>query len=221
MRKVVYTAITGNYDVLKTPSIVTKDWDYVCFTDNPNLKSDIWKIRIVEKESDPIRLARRIKIRYFDWIKDYPLSIWLDGSIQINCNLDAFIYDCLISESMDVECAILKHPDRSSIREEARICTKSRICPAAVTKKQVAIYEKDGYQFDNGLVATGLIVRKHTSRIKEFCSKWHEEIVEYSSRDQLSFNYILSKNPIKCHILPFDVILSKNKFLLKRHNGRK
>ena len=34
-KKVVYTAITGNYDELITPEYINKDWDYICFTDNP------------------------------------------------------------------------------------------------------------------------------------------------------------------------------------------
>ena len=62
-KMVVYTAITGNYDELVTPSVINPKFDYVCFTDNPNLKSNCWDIRLMEEsELDGIRKARRYKI---------------------------------------------------------------------------------------------------------------------------------------------------------------
>lgn len=36
---VIYTAFTGNYDNLKEPEYIDENCDYVCFTDNPNIKS--------------------------------------------------------------------------------------------------------------------------------------------------------------------------------------
>ncbi len=41
---VVYTAIFGNYDALKIIPQQSVNADYVCFTDNPNLKSDQFEI---------------------------------------------------------------------------------------------------------------------------------------------------------------------------------
>jgi len=41
MRKVIYTAITNNYDILKDPIAVSDDFDYICVSDNPNLKTNI------------------------------------------------------------------------------------------------------------------------------------------------------------------------------------
>lgn len=32
-RKVCYTVITGNYDILKQPRVLTPGWEYICFTD--------------------------------------------------------------------------------------------------------------------------------------------------------------------------------------------
>ena len=51
-KKVVYTAITGYYDGLITPEYINKDWDYICFTDNPDLTSDFWQIRKMEELDD-------------------------------------------------------------------------------------------------------------------------------------------------------------------------
>ena len=46
---VVYTAITGSYDDIITPQVVENDFDYICFTDNPDLKSEFWDIRYMEE----------------------------------------------------------------------------------------------------------------------------------------------------------------------------
>ena len=45
-RKVLYTFIFGDYDDLKTPSVSTEGGDYVCFTDNPRLRSEFWDVRL-------------------------------------------------------------------------------------------------------------------------------------------------------------------------------
>ena len=41
----VYTCITGNYDNLLEISEKSDKIDYICFTDNKNLKSASWKIK--------------------------------------------------------------------------------------------------------------------------------------------------------------------------------
>lgn len=45
---VVYTTIFGDYDDLIEPGKKYKNCDFVCFTDNENLKLDIWKIKVVK-----------------------------------------------------------------------------------------------------------------------------------------------------------------------------
>ena len=40
MKKIViYTALFGNYDVLSSPINLSKDFDYICFTDKPKKNS--------------------------------------------------------------------------------------------------------------------------------------------------------------------------------------
>ena len=33
-KKVIYTSLVGEYDVLPEPSFVMKDWDYICFSND-------------------------------------------------------------------------------------------------------------------------------------------------------------------------------------------
>ena len=63
-KKVIYTVITGGYDnLIEQPKI--EGYDYICFTDNTNLKSDIWQIRdMPEGLSDltTVKQQRNVKI---------------------------------------------------------------------------------------------------------------------------------------------------------------
>ena len=62
-RLVIYTAIIGDYDTLKEPEYIDENCDYICFTDNWELTSDIWQIRLVENTSlDSTRLQRMYKV---------------------------------------------------------------------------------------------------------------------------------------------------------------
>lgn len=45
---VVYAVITVDYDALKAPLFGDEDYDYICYTDNRNMTSDIWSIRYIE-----------------------------------------------------------------------------------------------------------------------------------------------------------------------------
>lgn len=90
---VIYTAITGNYDPVDENMFVDDDFDYILFTDNPNLKSDIWKVIPVENEEelDRIRLARKIKIQGYKYLQDYDYSIWIDGNIRVKRDVNEYI----------------------------------------------------------------------------------------------------------------------------------
>jgi len=58
-RLVIYTAIIGNYDTLKDPEYIDENCDYVCFTDNRELKSDIWQIRLIKDTGETVRKPLR------------------------------------------------------------------------------------------------------------------------------------------------------------------
>ena len=65
-KKVIYTATfphKNNMDYfLFEPEIIPEGYDFVCFTNNTNFKSDVWDIRIVPSlYTDGARDAKRYK----------------------------------------------------------------------------------------------------------------------------------------------------------------
>ena len=84
MKVAVYTCITGGYDSLKDPLVVNKDVDYICFTDNARLNSNVWKIRSIPEELkmlSNVKKQRIVKICPHRYLPEYDVSVWIDGNI--------------------------------------------------------------------------------------------------------------------------------------------
>ena len=195
-KKVLYTCVTNGYDTLKDPKFITMDFDYVCFTDDKTMKSDIWDIRPLPKECADIpanKKQRLVKILPHLTLKDYDLSIWVDGNVEICGDLDEFIRE----NASDKMCSVFipAHPKRDCIYAEERAVLTARKDVASNTNPQIAKYKKEGFPKHYGLVQSNIIVRRHNyNGCRKLMEAWFKEIKEHSHRDQLSFNYVLWKN---------------------------
>jgi len=157
-KKVVYTAITGCYDELLTPSYVNQDWDYVCFTDNKNLKSDFWQIRIMESSNiDQIRRARKYKILPHTYLSEYKISLWIDGNFRITGDINKFI------EKYSEESPLMTfvHPDRGCIYAEADEVINAKKDSKKPVYNQIGKLINEKYPKNHGLIASGILYRKH------------------------------------------------------------
>jgi hypothetical protein len=198
---VVYTAIAGKYDTLKEPpGGLLKEVDFVAFCDcTPPATS--WEIRKVCTEfSDPCRNAKTHKILPHMFFPEATYSLWIDGSVAINgaFPIKQWIEECL-SES---DWAIFKHPDRQCIYDEAEACIRLSKDDPAIIQSQMALYRKENYPANNGLVESAVILRRHTEAVRQFNEAWFQEIRNNSRRDQLSFNYVAHKTGLKFRYLP-------------------
>ena len=60
----------------------------------------------------------------------------------------------------------------------------------SIIQKQIKRYVDDGYPLNNGLIVSGVVLRKHNEGdIIKCMERWWEELKYGSKRDQLSFNY--------------------------------
>lgn len=190
---VVYTVVTGNYDILHDPQYIDKDFDYICFTDNRNLTSPIWSFRYVENPEglDDARLSRKYKILCHDFLKEYDYSIYIDGKIQIIGNLKKYMekYSC----GSPMLC--FPHFVRNCAYKEAEICVGLRKDSAQIIQAQMEGYALEGYPANNGLVDCACLVRQHHSNtLQEIMVSWWNEVKNKSRRDQLSIGYICWKH---------------------------
>ena len=118
MRKAVYTFIIGNYDTLKTPTVITGGWDYICFTDSTALRSNCWDVRPSIRNPADLGLedkkfAMKHMILFDDYLGDYDVSLSIGGQVEINCNLNEFLAEHFKPEN---DMMICRHPERDWIR---------------------------------------------------------------------------------------------------------
>ena len=191
-KNIIYTVIVGNYDSLKPPKVITSGWDYVCYTDSDSLVSDIWDIKKIPEKNltfeDPKRNASLLKIEYYEIIKkEYEVIVSVDGSLHINNNLNDFL-NLIEIENYDI--AMVKHPHRQCVYQEAEVCKKHKLDFPNVINKQMRQYRTEKYPGKNGLWE-GMVITRNQKRglCQKAFSFWGQQYRRGSRREQLSVNY--------------------------------
>jgi hypothetical protein len=186
--KTIYTAIFGNYDDLKEPFIITPGWRYICFTDQ-DLKSDVWEIvKVPVMSCGPSKTARFYKIMFHKHIES-EFSIWIDATFIINIDLDIWW------KRFKPSFTTIKHPFEKCIYKEAESCMRMQKANPGVLKNQIACYRKLGVPKNNGLIASGILMRQNTEELIKFCRTWWHEVETFSPRDQVAFGKANHKHP--------------------------
>lgn len=213
--KVIYTAIFGKEYYLHEPDVISEGWDYVCFTDNPDLKSDVWDIRVVYNYLETTVLNNRFyKMLPHIHFPDHTESIYIDGDIKIIGNVTEF------PKNSDSNFVAFKHNDRHCIYDEAKFIQylgdhhpkREYKDDMNTVNLMMDLYKLDGYPINNGLILGGLLYRKHMEvDIKEAMERWWDEFIMYSKRDQLSLPYVFWK--LKTNFDVVDENINSNKYV--------
>ena len=194
-KKVVYTCIVGGYDNLIEPSVISSGFDYVCFTDNMNLTSDIWQIRPMPKETEElpqIKKQRYVKVSPHVVLPEYDLSVWVDGNVEVKGDMNKFV-----AEMHEDGCNIYipQHPTRTCTYAEARAVLALRKDKSEIVNPQMDRFRNEGFPTNQGMLQSNILLRYHNAEdCKKLMAAWFDEIRNGSHRDQLSFNYALWKN---------------------------
>lgn len=185
----IYTAIIGNYEELKEPTVITPGWRYICFTDQP-LRSDTWKIKQVVSAGNNSRTAREIKILFHKYIRD-KFSMWIDASFQVNVNLNDWWNSRFMSPF-----TVIKHPMRSCVYEEAKYCKMAGRGHYSDIDKQIASFKTRKIPAQSHLIQSGILMREKTNAVMDFCELWWDELSKGSTRDQIAFVPVAHEMPI-------------------------
>lgn len=194
-KKCVYTAVIGDYDSI-SPTKFKKidDWDYICFTDNLNMKSDFWRVVYINNDNvdgyvKNIKLARYFKTNFHEYLSSYDYILWIDARISAIKNMNNYL-----SELADNDILFLKHPQANSINDEFKRVLSGKIETLEMVNKLKEKYAKEGYNYDNGLISSGILMFRNNEKVVEFFRDWWNEIEHNSHRDQLSANYVIWKH---------------------------
>ena len=194
-KRVIYTCITGGYDTIIEPKVITSGFDYICFTDNMAMESSVWEMRPLPKETEKlsqIKKQRYVKINPHLLLSEYDVSIWVDGNVTIKSNLNEFVDKFL---STEYSIYVPKHPSRDCIYAESKTVLAMKKDVKENVDPQIERYRKEGFPKNYGLLQSNIMLRKHNEEdCVRFMEQWFEELKNGSHRDQLSFNYVAWKN---------------------------
>lgn len=225
-KTVIYTAIYGGKDSLVNPPAI-EGCDYVCFTDDQAVTADIWKIHYMPGLfGDNGRMNAKVyKVLPHKYLKDYEYSVWIDG----NFTPDKYGFVEFVTSSLqEKSLAVFKHHNsvvdpndryfRDCLFDEAEICMQLELDNPDTILRQVQKYEAEGFPINYGLFAATITLRKHNDpKIIEVMESWWQEINNFSSRDQISFPYVLAKHNIQPHIIHGNAFFGNKYFTFTQH----
>lgn len=203
---IIYTSIFSNYDTLKEPGIITPGWRYVCFTDQ-SLRSKVWEVVQTPIIDTPQKTARRLKILFHNYLQD-EVSIYIDASFIINCNLNQWMLT-----HFKEPITVVKHPIRDCVYEEAETVVRNKRKGIEGISQQIESYRQE-VPPHNGLIQSGLLMRSKTPEIISLMEDWWKEVDKHSLRDQIAFSKISLNKQINS--ITWDYRSAKE-FLYKGH----
>lgn len=196
MQVLVYSAITTGYDSIKPGR-------------------DFWMIDpAYVRSDDPCIQAKYPKIMIHDIIPGLAYSIWLDGSIRLN---DGFNAEKVIETYLgDCDFAVMKHPERDCVYDEAVACAKWNKDNPHLLAEQSVEYDRAGHPRHWGLYETGVMLRRHTREVNRICEHWWAEIMRYSRRDQVSLPFVVRQLGMKVGTIEGRPFFTVEKHTVKR-----
>jgi hypothetical protein len=208
-RRAVYTALTGQYEQLnEQPIAKTSKVDFICFTDDPELTSASWTIRLVSPRFplDSIRSARYLKMFGPDLLPDYDETLWIDNSVRLVASPDRLL-DAWLA---DADIAIPRHSFRMSvIGEFDAVATDGYDDPARVYEQLIHYSALRPEALRETPLWTALLARRKTPAVDAAMRLWFDHILRYSRRDQLSINYVVGSLGLDVTAVPMDNMKSE------------
>ncbi|MBJ12031.1 MAG: hypothetical protein CMG62_02990 [Candidatus Marinimicrobia bacterium] len=221
----MYTCISGEYDSLIEPKSVEPGYDFICFTNNKNLKSENWSIKpLVKNFNNNKKNNRYHKMNPHLLFKNHKYSVYIDGNIGIVGKHFFNRVRELIED--DIKISMPKHPLRECIYEEAKETIRSLKSDPKKTIEQIKYLKKKGYPESNGLVEAGIIFRRHNdAKVIELMNSWWAFFLRFPTRDQLAFNFIIWQKEIFDFSYFFDgynqTLRDSSDYFLALHNYEK
>lgn len=201
-RRAVYTAVMGGYEtVLSSPPTSTADC--ICFTDDPGLTSDRWRIELVEPvlPGDPIRSARHLKIAGHPILDAYDETLWVDNRVELLVDPVEILEDWL----SDANISMPSHSYRDTVTDEFVAVLEGGFDDPSRLQEQLLHYlAHDVEALQEKPYWTAIIARRSTPEVAQAMSGWRDQVMRYSRRDQLSVNVALRRAGLAVTVQPLE-----------------
>lgn len=202
----VYTVVSDGFDNLRAPEVVSNSENvrYVCFTNIPNLPNvGPWQYRPIPDIGDVSRRNRVPKLLpHLMLPSDAEYSIYHDGNFQLKRLPEDLVKEFLGSHDW----AAHRHPARDCVYREAEIIIRDcPLIPRDEVTAQVERYRKAEYPEHAGMWANGLLIRRHSRKVRIACEEWWIEFAKGCGRDQLSFPVIRRKQDLDVNTIDAEI----------------
>ncbi len=173
MKYAVITYIFGkNKEILRNPLVIDKDIEYICVTDQKNIKSKIWKIVYDDiPEANCIRDKMvYVKYRPFKYTNADKICV-IDGSIEIKKSIIK-----LFKQLEHKDILIKKHPGRDNLNVELNAWNILRGMSILDIAKFKFIADKNNIDLNKKfLIESCILFFNNNNKIKNLC----EDVIAY------------------------------------------
>jgi len=187
-RTIVLTAITGGKDKLIDPDVVFDSCDYFAFVDEVDYSLKVWKQILNYKFSNLIHTHRRNakvpKILSQSFWNHYQFIVWHDGTHQLAVNPED-IYD----EYGNFDLLCFRHAQRRCLYQELD-AIENMDAPTLINSQR-EYYKSVGMPEYYGMYEMGCYLRQVNRNTIDFGLAWFEQVCRFTSRDQVSFPFVL------------------------------
>jgi hypothetical protein len=187
----VYTCVTGDYDPIQEPEVVTDGVEYICFCSETVKLPRPWKRgRIPYLRLSDRNMSRYVKMfpHKLPELRQFDVTVYLDATIRVTGNIYGFLADHVPNVNSGVW--MFDHPSRDCVYEEGWQCAYSAHDWIWNIHRQLKAYQGRGLPRHVGLTEAGAIVRfSSDASMPVLMEKWWEEYMRGAKRDQLSLPF--------------------------------
>jgi hypothetical protein len=191
LRRVVYTCLFGYSERFNDFHYPAGDIDFVCFTDDRDLASSFWQMRLVPRGLlDPVRRAKQVKALPHRFLPDHDVSLYIDNTVRLKLPPHEIFERCLTSGQSPLIC--FRHPWRDCVYDEAEAVIAAAYDDPDRVRRQMAFYRAQNYPAHHGLAKSTMLLRRHGDpHLQRVMQGWHEQVLQHSHRDQLALNPVM------------------------------
>jgi len=190
----VYTVCVG--DGFSLPDTYpTKGVEYLCFTDNPHLEPNGWKLKVISPifQSDLIRSSREPKIRPHRHLQDFSRSLYIDTRVQLKKD-PKDLWQHLIGDH-SAAFAAFYHSFHATLEEEFKAVLKIGLDDESrVNEMRAVLRNYLPAALSERVIWGGVLARMHQEpHCIDAMETWYAHVLRYSRRDQLSLPLSIHK----------------------------
>ncbi len=185
----VYTCLMGESEKLnEQPAAASSRLPFICFTDNANLRSETWDMRVVSRlfAADPIRSQRAVKALPFDQLGAFDASLYIDNTVLLKQPPDAFVEANFPQSGF----CLSQHSYRATVLDEFIEVAATGLDDQSRISEQLEHYRLSypGVLQEKPYWGAILLRDHRVAAVRKMLEIWFAHVQRYSRRDQLSLN---------------------------------